>query len=266
MDATKKKHIRNILREAGMSIESPFQDDMQELIRSLRETKKSNVTFNGQGIPEIKGDKGDTGEKGDPGYTPLKGKDYFTPKEIDLIIEYVTKQAQPIKGRDYVDGRDGKHGEDGKDGKDGRDGLDGRDGHDGKDAVLSDIKKAVAEIVKDPKFQIDKKNVKGLDMSDQRWHGGGLSTVAHDATLTGNGTASSPLSVVSGGSSGYQQPTSGVVDGTNVTFQWAIAPKVIVVDQGRTMQQVSSDTNVNWTGTTTTILQVAPNFDIYAIA
>lgn len=37
------------------------------------------------------------------------------------------------------------------------------------------------------------------DMTDMRWHGGGLSSVAHDATLTGNGTTDSPLSVVGGG-------------------------------------------------------------------
>jgi hypothetical protein len=41
-----------------------------------------------------------------------------------------------------------------------------------------------------------------INTLDQRWHGGGLSSVSHDATLTGNGTSSSPLSVVGGGGSG----------------------------------------------------------------
>lgn len=67
-------------------------------------------------------------------------------------------------------------------------------------------------------------------------------------------------------SSGFQQPTSGAVNGSNATFVWASAPNVIVVDQGRTMQQVSSDGTVNWTGTTTTVLTIAPNFDIFATA
>lgn len=41
-----------------------------------------------------------------------------------------------------------------------------------------------------------------ISMNDMRWHGAGLSTVSHDDTLTGNGTPSSPLSVVGGGGSG----------------------------------------------------------------
>jgi hypothetical protein len=68
------------------------------------------------------------------------------------------------------------------------------------------------------------------------------------------------------GGSGFQIPTSGPVDGSNKTFIWATAPNVIVVDQGRAMQQTSSDGTVNWTGTTTTVLTNAPNNDIYATA
>jgi hypothetical protein len=65
--------------------------------------------------------------------------------------------------------------------------------------------------------------------------------------------------------SGIQQPTSGVVNGVNATFVWSFSPTIIVVDQGRTMQKVSSDGTVNWTGTTTTVLTLAPNFDIFAM-
>lgn len=79
----------------------------------------------------------------------------------------------------------------------------------------------------------------------------------------GNGSAG----VTSTGSAqGYQQPVSGVVNGTNQIFTWATAPSVIVVDQGRPMQKVSSDGTVNWTGTTTTTVAVAPNSDIFATA
>ncbi len=67
-------------------------------------------------------------------------------------------------------------------------------------------------------------------------------------------------------SSGYQNPTVGVVNGVNQVYTWATAPSVIVVDQGRPMQKVSSDGTVNWTGTTTTTLAIAPNFDIFATA
>lgn len=70
----------------------------------------------------------------------------------------------------------------------------------------------------------------------------------------------------SSSSSGFQQPTSGAVNGINQVFTWATAPSVIVVDQGRPMQRVSSDGTVNWTGSTTTTLAVAPNYDIFAVA
>ncbi len=70
-----------------------------------------------------------------------------------------------------------------------------------------------------------------------------------------------------GGTGGFQQPTSGVVDGSNQVFTWTTAPTVIVVDQGRAMQKVSSDGSVNWVAVgTTTTLTVAPNFDIFASA
>lgn len=68
-----------------------------------------------------------------------------------------------------------------------------------------------------------------------------------------------------GGGGGFQQPT-GTVNGTNKVFVWSTEPNVIIVDQGRAMQKVSSDGTVNWTGTTTTTLTEAPQYDIYATA
>lgn len=69
----------------------------------------------------------------------------------------------------------------------------------------------------------------------------------------------------SGGGSGYQQPTSGVVNGINTVFTFATAPNVLSVDGGRNIQKVSSDGTVNWTGTTTVTLSVAPDFDVFAV-
>lgn len=57
---------------------------------------------------------------------------------------------------------------------------------------------------------------------------------------------------------------TGTVNGTNTSFTFTSAPSIVVVDQGRQMQKVSSDGTVNWTGTTTITLSIAPNFDIYA--
>lgn len=59
------------------------------------------------------------GEKGEKGDTPIKGVDYFTPKEAALFL----KMATPVKGKDYRDGIDGTKGERGEDGKDGIDGV-----------------------------------------------------------------------------------------------------------------------------------------------
>lgn len=66
--------------------------------------------------------------------------------------------------------------------------------------------------------------------------------------------------------SGFQVPTSGAVNGTNNSFTWATAPNVLVVDNGRAMRSTSADGTVNWTGTTTTVLTIAPNNDIFATA
>ncbi len=95
--------------------------------------------------------------------------------------------------------------------------------------------------------------------------GGGVSQVYHDDTLSGAGTQASPLTVVGGGSgaAGYQAPT-GTVNGSNAVFVFATAPNAVSVD-GVCLRKTASDTTVNWTGTTTITLTVAPNFDIFGL-
>lgn len=50
-------------------------------------------------IKGVKGDKGDKGDKGEPGekgadgHTPVKGKDYFTPTEVQEIAEMAAEQV-----------------------------------------------------------------------------------------------------------------------------------------------------------------------------
>lgn len=74
------------------------------------------------------------------------------------------------------------------------------------------------------------------------------------------------VNTTTGGSSGYQAPTGGAVNGSNQVFTWATAPNVIVVDNVP-KQRVNSDTTVNWTAVgTTTTLALAPNYDLYALA
>lgn len=87
------------------------------------------------------------------------------------------------------------------------------------------------------------------------------------ATITTEGVAKRKVNIeFSGGSSAYQTPTSGSVNGSNTVFTWATEPNAICVD-GVIINRVSSDGSVNWTlvGLTTT-LTIAPNFNIFAIA
>lgn len=157
------------------------------------------------------------GEKGDPGHSPVKGKDYLTEREISDMTSHILKRATPVKGIHYRDGDKGDSYV-----------LTARD----KDEIAGKIPVPVVEretrieTVREtmPK-SIDVSVVKGavsrkeLDEEkreilggmakfdgrvraiDQRWHGGGLSKVYHDSTLSGDGTSSNPLSTA-GGSSG----------------------------------------------------------------
>lgn len=227
----------------------------------LDEVKKTIKTVN----DAVKGDKGEQGERG------LQG-------------------VRGIQGEKGNCGESGKNGLDGKKGNAGIDGIDGINGKDGSpdtaEAIalkLNKLTEAVdVSVIKNAvsKSELDRhsKNVENdmirmdgrIKSSDQRWHGAGLSKVSTDSTLTGSGTPSSPLSVVSGGSSGWQNPISGIVNGVNTTFVWAKAPNVIAVDYGNIIEKVDYNGlgtgSTNWTGTTTTILSVAPNQNIYAIA
>ena len=57
-----------------------------------------------------------------------------------------------------------------------------------------------------------------------------------------------------------------VPDGIITAFTFVSKPKLVFVDGGRAVQEVSGDSTVNWTyaGTTLT-MTVAPNFDIFAL-
>lgn len=222
--------------------------------------------------------------KGDPGEKPIKGVDYWTPQELNHIVEIILNKATPRKGIDY------------------------NDGENGNDYVLTKSdKKEIAslvdvpvvekiiektEIVKEvlPKF-IDVSSVKGavskkdlesttkkiddgmaridgrLKLVDQRWHGGGLSQVSHDSTLTGTGTASSPLSVVGGGFSGSQEKSTTVPNSVLTTFTFTHAPKVIFWNgafQTLTDDYTVSGNNITFTGSAGTPLTGDKIVNLYA--
>src|SRR5258708_7561693 len=114
-----------------------------------------------------------------------------------------------------MDGKDGKNGKDGKSVR-GEKGKDGKEGSPDEPQDIATKLNTLREVIdihvikgalqkSDLEFNNKKildgmavvdKRIKAIDM---RWHGAGLSQVSHDATLTGLGTSSSPLSAVSGG-------------------------------------------------------------------
>lgn len=94
-----------------------------------------------------------------------------------------------------------------------------------------------------------------------------IAGVGETITYSNNNTTKRVDITISASSTGggYQVPI-GTVNGTNQVFVFSTAPSVISVDNGRVIQQTSSDGTVNWTGTTTITLTIAPNFDIFGIA
>lgn len=183
-------------------------------------------------------------------------------------------------GKNGKDGLDGPMGPQGLVGAQGPKGEVGEKGDKGKDAVVPDltpeIKKIRAEIL-----SFASSLLHGGNMNRNIAIGGNSSVLSRYTDINliagSNQTISYAnndttkfvditISSSGGGSSGYQKPTSGIVNGSNTTFVWTTAPNVMVIDNGRTIQKVSNDTTINWTGTTTTILTIAPNSDIFSTA
>ncbi len=69
-----------------------------------------------------------------------------------------------------------------------------------------------------------------LNMNDQRWHGGGISRVVHDATLTGEGTTASPLSAVGSGSGTVTTISVASANGFSGTVASASTTPVITIN------------------------------------
>lgn len=184
---------------------------------------------------------------------PRKGVDYFTPSEVKKFIELAT----PVKGKHYFDGMPGKPGKHGRSirGKDGSPDLPEEIAQKLNTltaAVNAEAIKGIKEMIEEffaevkKKRLISRQDIAGmpLDMSDQRWHGGGLSTVSHDATLTGDGTPSSPLSVVGAASFSILAAT-GTIDDSNLDFTFASLPIVLVINGG-VYQQTGGAITWSW--------------------
>lgn len=89
-----------------------------------------------------------------------------------------------------------------------------------------------------------------------------------NVTLTYNnsgGRNDITISSTGGSGGGGILAATGLVNGTNAIYTFDSAPSQVIVD-GVPKQKTQSDGTVNWTGTTTITLAVAPNFDIYGIS
>ena len=212
-------------------------------------------------IKMMKGDTGEQGIQGKEGYTPIKGKDYFTDNEVSQIISYISKSIKPAEdGKDYV--------------------LTSQDKKEiARSIEVPIVEKIIekTEVIREVMPKLDVSMVKGaiskkeleaqdkkvldgmarvdgrIKLIDQRWgsHGGGLSKVSTDSTLTGLGTPASPLSVVSSGAFSVVT-TASTIDDSNVTFVFTAIPVLLNVN-GAFYQQTGGAITWSNVGTTITI-------------
>lgn len=204
-------------------------------------------------------------QKGEKGDTPIAGVHYPIPKDgvsVDhekVVQDVLAKIPQPKDGKDAV--------------------IDDKliariakltKGKDGKAPTLD-------EVVKHIKENLTVEHIPGLKREIDLVHNqlagkiygkdtlirGGGDTVEAGTNITIT-KVNGKSRISSSGGGGILTPT-GAVDGSNTVFVFASTPSIITVDNGRAMQKVSSDGTVNWTGTTTVTLTVAPTFDIFGM-
>lgn len=182
------KNLKALFADDPEMLRSLDAKEQAELLRQLLDKKTGT-----ENLGYLKGEKGEDG---------------LTPTEEELKAIILPLIPEPIPGQDgeSIIGPQGPIGPVGPRGRDsdtpgpkGEKGDPGDKGDKGKDGEDTTIEDVIKELKK--KQYLEPKDIKGLpiNMNDMRWHGGGLSTVSHDNTLTGLGTPSSPLSVVGGG-------------------------------------------------------------------
>ncbi len=95
-------------------------------------------------------------------------------------------------------------------------------------------------------------NKERINTNDQRWHGGGLSRVSHDTTLTGDGTPSSPLSAVGDGTGTVRSVSVVSANGISGTVASGTTTPAITLTLGAiTPTTVNGNTLTTGTGTLT---------------
>lgn len=214
----------------------PFLEEV--LLKAVEYTDESMSTISSQrGEAGEKGDRGDRGTKGDKGDRGLPGPRGFR-----------GEKGESIKGEKGDRGSDGKS----------------IDLEEVIDEIRPDILARFPGGSMNRQVKVNGVNVLTRYTDYNLIAGSGVTITAVDNNTSNR--VDITLTATGGGGSGFQEPTSGAVDGSNTVFTFATAPNVISVDQGRVMQAMSTDGTINWTGTTTITLTIAPNSDIFAIA
>ena len=149
------KHLKGISEKLDNPIKTEIVGEQGKKINNAAE-------FISGFLQSIKGDKGDSPIKGKDYYTPLeieeakkeitpiKGKDYFTNEELGEIKKEIKKDVTPIKGIDYSDGKDAVVDYEKikksviKEIPKPKDGIDGEDG---KTPTIEDLKKIIKPLI-----------------------------------------------------------------------------------------------------------------------
>jgi hypothetical protein len=189
---------------------------IQEKLQALKEERDPSLKINriladkaiAEAVVKMAGLEGVAGKDG---YTPVKGKDYYTAEEIDKMVSYIESKIKVPK--DGTNGADGKVGRNGESAIRGVDYWTPKDREEilkqtlsqipkPKDGISPDIK-AIVKQVTDGMPPVNFKDEVGKILASPGMrmllHGGGISSVAHDATLAGSGTSVDPLRVISAG-------------------------------------------------------------------
>lgn len=272
----KKEEVNSVLEKA--------LSDLSEVAQNLQDGKDGKDGRDGRdgrdGVDGKNGKDGKDGRNGIDGFTPIKGIDYLTDDDIQGIALDVMSQLPEDKeetGEDLINKINNVKSDTKIDA-----------------SHIKNLPEVTQTIVREQMhvggFETPIKAGTGTTVTKDAFGayvvsatatGGGhtiqdegsnltqrtkLNFVGAGVTVTDDsGNDATIVTISTSAGAGYQSVTGGSVDGSNAVFTWASAPNAIMVD-GVMLRKVASDGTVNWTGTTTTTLSVAPNFDIAGIA
>lgn len=251
-----RKNLKRVLHKTdpqgmGFSEQLEQTDHLEQAnshladISATLKDKSENPDLVGSAQQFFKSLRGEKGEKGDPGkdgvdganglngQTPQKGVDYLHEGDLDWLRDNIAtpevlKQATPIKGVHYSDGRNGKDGINGKNGKDGKSvmgprGADGKDGTSPPPLKPQVVIEAIKNLPEDDKLGIE--HLKGADKIARQlgrlggMHGAGVTKIVAGSGVTISSSAPNSLglgdvTISATGSSGLVVGLTTVTSGT----------------------------------------------------